>query len=69
MTNRKGLLVIRAKDHRGEILRYQDGLITNQGLTSEDVENFLKINALLDQKLEEVKSRQKAQSHQPESEL
>ena len=69
ITNRKDLLVIRAKDHRGEILRYQDGLITNQGLTTEDVEKFKKINALLDQKLEEVKSRQLAQTRQPESEL
>ena len=69
MTNRKDLLVIRAKDNRGEILRYQDGLITNQGLTTEDVEKFKKINALLDQKLEEVKSRQLAQTRQPESEL
>ncbi len=69
MTNHQNLLVIRAKDNRGEILRYQDGLITNQGLTLEDVEKFKKINALLDQQLEEVKSRQKAQSRQPESEL
>ena len=69
MTNHKNLLVIRAKDERGEILRYQDGNIVTQRLTSEDVEKFKKINALLDQKLEEVKSRQKAQRSQPESEL
>lgn len=69
MTNHRDVLVIRAKDNRGEILRYQDGLITNQGLTSGDVEKFKKINALLDQQLEEVKSRQKAQTRQPESEL
>ena len=69
MTNHQNLLVIRAKDNRGEILRSQDGLITNQGLTSSDVEKFQKINALLDQQLEEVKSRQLTQTRQPESEL
>ncbi|MGK7938175.1 MAG: MobQ family relaxase [Xenococcaceae cyanobacterium] len=69
MTNHQNLLVIRAKDNRGEILRYQDGNIVTQHLTSEDVEKFKKINALLDQQLEELKSRQKAQTRQPESEL
>ncbi len=64
MTNHKNLLVIRAKDERGEILRYEHGNIVTQRLTSEDVEKFKKINALLDQKLEEVKSRQKAQRSQ-----
>ncbi len=69
MTNHQNLLVIRAKDNRGEILRYQDGNIVTQRLTSEDVEKFKKINALLDQQLEEVKSRQLTQTRQPESEL
>ena len=69
MTNHQNLLVIRAKDNRGEILRYQDGNIVTQRLTSEDVEKFKKINALLDQQLEEVKSRQVSQTRQQESEL
>ena len=69
MTNHRDVLVIRAKDERGEILRYQDGKITNQGLTSGDVEKFKKINARLDQQLEEVKSRQLTQTRQQESEL
>ncbi len=69
MTNHQNLLVIRAKDSRGEILRYQDGNIVTQRLTNEDVEKFKKINALLDQQLEEVKSRQLTQTRQPESEL
>ncbi len=69
MTNRKDLLVIRAKDERGEILRYQDGKITTQCLTNEDVEKFQKINTLLDQKLAELSSRQLDQRSQPESEL
>ncbi len=49
MTNQKNLLVITAKDNRGEILRYEDGKIMTKGLTSEDVEKF----ALLDRKVEE----------------
>ncbi len=69
MTNHRNLLVIHAKDTRGEILRYQDGNIVTQRLTSEDVEKFNKINALLDQQLSEVKSHQLAQRSQPESEL
>ncbi len=69
MTNRKDLLVIRAKDSRGEILRYQDGKIQNQQLTNEDVEKFAKINTLLSLKLSEVKSRQLDQTRQQESEL
>ena len=69
MTNRKDLLVIRAKDHRGEILRYQDGKITTQGLTSEDVDKFLKINALLEQKLQELKADKLSKHREPDSEL
>ncbi|MDJ0634779.1 MAG: MobQ family relaxase [Xenococcaceae cyanobacterium MO_188.B29] len=69
MTNHQNLLVIRAKDNRGEILRYEHGNIVTQRLTSEDVEKFKKINALLDQKLSEVSSRQLDQRSQPESEL
>lgn len=69
MTNHQNLLVIRAKDNRGEILRYQDGKIQNQQLTSEDVEKFAKINTLLDQKVAEVEARQLAQTRQQEEGL
>ncbi len=69
MTNRKDLLVIRAKDERGEILRYQDGKITNQCLTNEDVEKFKKINTLLDQKLEELRADKLSKNREPDSEL
>lgn len=61
MTNSQGLLVIEAKDGRGEILRRQDGKIAAQKLTSKDIERFKEINIALDQKLEQVKSQQREQ--------
>ena len=69
MTNHRDLLVIRAKDTRGEILRYENGKITNQALTSEDVEKFKKIDTLLSLKVAELKARQLAQTRQQEDEL
>ena len=61
--------VIRAKDIRGEILCSQDDQITNQGLTNEDIEKFQKINARLDQKLEELKAEKLSKSREQDSEL
>ncbi len=69
MSNQKNLLVITAQDERGEILRYEDGKITTQGLTSFDVEKFAQVDAWLDQKVEEIQARELTRSRQQEPEL
>ncbi len=69
MSNQKNLLVITAQDDRGEILRYEDGKITTQGLTSEDVEKFAQVDAWLDQKVEEIQARELTKRRQQEPEL
>ena len=69
MSNQKNLLVITAKDHRGEILRYEGGKIITQGLTSEDVERFAKLDARLDELVREIQARELTRSRQQEPEL
>ena len=69
MTNHQDLLVIRAKDDRGEILRVEDGNIITQQLILEDVERFATLNALLDQKLEEVRAHKLSEGREKDSEL
>lgn len=61
MTNKKGLLLIEAKDGRGEILRREDGQITARGITLKDVENFKTISTGLERKLKQVKSKEREQ--------
>lgn len=69
MTNHQNLLVIRALDNRGEILRYQDGKITTQGLTNEDVEKFKQIDSILDIRLSELKAEKLSNCREQDSEL
>ena len=63
MSNQENLLVIHAKDGRGEILRYQDGNIVTQKLTSEDVDKFKKIDSILDERVAEIQARQQLESN------
>ena len=71
MTDQKNLLVVKAQDERGEILRYEDGKITTQGLTSEDVEKFAQVDAWLEQQVKEIEAREltKRRRQEPELEL
>ena len=62
-TNEQNLLVIRAKDGRGEILRYQDGNILTQKLTLKDLDKFKKIDSILDEKVAEVQAEQQLQAN------
>ena len=62
-TNQQNLLVIRAKDGRGEILRYQDGNILTQKLTLKDIDKFNSIDSILDEKMAEVQAEQKLQAN------
>lgn len=62
MTDKEGLLVIEAKDGRGEILRRKNGKVTARGLNLKDVKNFMDISTGLDQKLEQARSKQRNRS-------
>ena len=62
-TNQQNLLVIRAKDGRGEILRYQDGKTLTQKLTSKDIDKFKKIDSILDEKVAEIQASQQQESN------
>ncbi len=64
-TNQQNLLVIRAKDGRGEILRAQDGNILTQKLTLKDLDKFKKIDSLLDEKMAEMQAEQQLQANRP----
>ena len=63
MTNQENLLVINAKDGRGEILRYQDGNIVTQKLKSEDVDKFKKIDSILDERVADLQAHQQLESN------
>jgi len=69
MSNQKNLLVVKAKDDRGEILRYEDGKITTKGLTSLDVEKFAQVDVWLDEQVKEIEARKLTSRRQQESGL